>query len=173
MSAKATASNSKIRSAVIFADDQEQWHDELERSKEREIAKFQNLMAGCEIFKAMTAVELFNQIDTLFGSGEFDHVFVFLDLNFPTVQEGLECLNKIKKHENVRVRQIPVFVYSISREPEEVSAVYARHGSGFYHKLEHPDPFWSALSHLDETASYRAPNPFRFQGVVDPLPRND
>src|SRR5262249_17470618 len=81
------------------------------------------------------------------------------DLNFPDVQAGLEALNRLRRNVDPRIRQIPVFAYSISRDQTNIAAVQMRGGNGYYHKLDHPDTFWEALAAIDGAKGAHWPQP--------------
>jgi CheY-like chemotaxis protein len=53
---------------------------------------------------------------------------LFLDLNMPR-KNGFECLTEIKQ--NVKLRQLPVIIFSTSFEPQIVDLVYNK-GATYY-----------------------------------------
>ena len=164
-------SSGKI-TVVIFADDQEQWHTGIERTQEEQLSKLTRVLSNCSIVSAINTKQLFEFIGLYTADPRVEYVVVFLDLQFPTIQDGLAAQNRIKRNKDSRVRQIPVFVYSISNDPGEVSAVYSRSGSGFFHKLNHPETFWDALSHLDQATAHYIPKRHH-DGSVRPAPQHD
>ncbi|MBB5057409.1 DNA-binding NarL/FixJ family response regulator [Granulicella aggregans] len=97
---------------------------------------------------------------------DVDLIFVFLDLNFPDIQTGLATLNRLRRNSDDRVRQIPVFVYSISKDQSEVAAVQTRGGNGYFHKVDHPDTFWEALQTIDRSDASQWPRPGQAADVI-------
>lgn len=164
---------SATRSVVVFADDHENWHTSVEETKDRYTKDLKNNLSGCEIWSAYDEKELFKKIEEAIEDETIEKVIVFLDLNFPSVQSGLKCLNRLKRNRNPHIRQIPVFVYSVSDDEEEVASVFSRNGNGFFHKLEHPETFWGALRVIDSTPGNLVPSPRLHEGQVNPPPRND
>ena len=151
---------------VIFADDQPEWHRSIHEVKEEELAALTNHLKDCEIVSLYDRDNLFEEIDEQLGRTDVSHIIVFLDLNFKSVDDGLLALNQLTRNKDSRIRQIPVFVYSISHAPGDVAAVYARNGAGFYHKLDHPDAFWSALQAIDRSNkdAFILPQPVAYPG---------
>lgn len=57
--------------------------------------------------------------------------FIFLDINMP-VMDGKTCLEELKK--NKRLRNIPVVIYSTTRNTHEINQFYDLGASSFIHK---------------------------------------
>jgi DNA-binding NarL/FixJ family response regulator len=146
------------KSLVFFADDQPDWHDTINETKDNYLPKLKKVLNNCEIKSVFNGDDLLTELKAAIDTEQFENILVFLDLNFPSVQMGLATLNRLRRNADYRIRQVPVFIYSISKESTDVAAVYSRHGSGFYHKLNHPDTFWGALYSIDKSKGYILPN---------------
>ena len=145
------------RPVVIFADDQPFWFEQIIHTKESGLRGLRNKLEDCDFKAVLTPTALFELINELINDSGVSHIVLFLDLNFPTVKEGLEALNRISRNRDKRIREIPVYMYSVSNNPDEVSAAYSRLCQGYYHKLEHPFSFWKALSSIDGQTSFMLP----------------
>ena len=80
-----------------------------------------------ESYQCITAANGVDALQKLEKEEAFTPDFIFLDLNMP-VMNGVECLREIKK--NVRLRDIPVIIYSTSsyiKDIEEMKRLGAAH----------------------------------------------
>jgi DNA-binding NarL/FixJ family response regulator len=107
------------------------------------------ILANCELRSVADANTLFESISDVLADASVDTIVVILDLSFPDTKTGLETLNRLRRNKDPRVRQIPVFMYSISRDPSDVAAAQIRGANGYYHKVKHPMAFWRALTTID------------------------
>lgn len=57
--------------------------------------------------------------------------YIFLDINMP-VMDGKTCLEELKK--NKRLKNIPVVIYSTTRNIQEINQLYDLGASTFIHK---------------------------------------
>lgn len=102
----------------------------------------------CNFFSVFNGVEL---LDLLLHRGKFaDHEVIspsciILDMNMP-VLDGLEALAQIKKHE--KLRNIPVYVFSTSRSPEDIKKVNDLGASKFYTKPPHYDKLKEVIEEI-------------------------
>jgi CheY-like chemotaxis protein len=69
--------------------------------------------------------------------------YIFLDVNMP-VMDGKNCLRELKKDH--RLRDIPVIIYSTTRDEDEISALYELGATGF---LPKPNSFAQLCSALE------------------------
>jgi CheY-like chemotaxis protein len=69
--------------------------------------------------------------------------YIFLDINMP-IMDGKRCLEELKK--NKRFRNIPVVIYSTTKDKQEISQLYDLGASSFIHK---PDNFNELCNTLD------------------------
>lgn len=72
---------------------------------------------------------------------------IFLDLNMP-LKNGIECLEEIKKNDNLK--NIPVIIFSTSNQKETINQVYIK-GATYY--MCKPDNFEKLKLLLDKVFS--------------------
>lgn len=72
---------------------------------------------------------------------------IFLDLNMP-LKNGIECLEEIKKDNNLK--NIPVIIFSTSKQKETINQVYTK-GANYY--MCKPDNFEKLKQLLDKVLS--------------------
>lgn len=70
--------------------------------------------------------------------------YIFLDVNMP-VMNGKSCLIELKKNE--RLREIPVVIYSTTRDPHEIQELYEIGAAEFIQK---PNTFGDLCVSLKE-----------------------
>ncbi|MDE8654618.1 response regulator [Novosphingobium album (ex Liu et al. 2023)] len=69
------------------------------------------------------------------GSESVSKAVVFLDLEFSNKGvNGIDTLRRLKSHEDERVRNVPVVIYSRSASPEEIDESYANQANSFVNK---------------------------------------
>jgi chemotaxis family two-component system response regulator Rcp1 len=88
---------------------------------------------------------------------------ILLDWNLPKVS-GSEVLRRLKEH--LKLRRIPVLVFSSSEAEEDIHGAYDNHANGYITKpgslellaivVEAIEQFWVAVAHLPKATRQRA-----------------
>src|SRR5688572_18550029 len=96
------------------------------------------------------SVDGIDALEFLLNATELPH-YIFLDLNMPRM-DGFQCLVELKKH--TRFAQIPVIIYTTSRQQEEEKEAFRLGASAFFQK---PSSFVDICRGLTEFIA-RIPN---------------
>jgi CheY-like chemotaxis protein len=68
---------------------------------------------------------------------------ILLDINMP-IMDGRECLGELKKHD--RFRNIPVIIYSTTKDPREINKYYEMGAQAFLRKPDSFKQLYASLS---------------------------
>lgn len=136
-----------VRSVVIFADDDESWHQLLSIDRDAMQRNVEGTFATSEILmvqKANVVLPLIEQLTK--AEATLDHILLILDLQFPDYKDGLGVLNSMKMNANPKIRRIPVVIYSVQADEDEVAETFKRRADAYSIKDDHPKPFFDILS---------------------------
>lgn len=132
---------------VIFADDEHSWHNLIETSVEDGTSEVTGAFQDALIVGVQNKAVLLQLLDQMFGSSSRPaDLLIVLDLRFKTVPEGLDCLNCIKLNVHPEIRSVPVVMYSIGEDADEIVESFKRSAAAYSHKPGHPAPFFELLS---------------------------
>jgi CheY-like chemotaxis protein len=110
----------KIAMTILYADD-----DADDRELMAEALNHVDPTVSCQIASdGQQALDKLEQNDELPD-------FIFLDINMP-VMDGMRCLTELKKDK--RYQNIPVIIYSTTRDNQEINKLYRLGAASFIQK---------------------------------------
>jgi CheY-like chemotaxis protein len=97
---------------------------------------FSYVMRELDNIKCIFASDGICALQRIKGDTSFSPELIFIDINMPRMN-GVECLREIKKIE--RLRNVPVYMYSTSAEPDIVGQCKKLGAAGYIQKHHDTD----------------------------------